>query len=120
MRTVLSIIVILCSVSAVAAGDVPRRHAVDLDAPGAMEAVRAANPSHYDRIAKIIEGVLHQPDPAVARWAEVNFNARDVTYAPVVMTSHPPKRRLSFILDDTRYETVVLLTNIRGAVTPAR
>ena len=120
MRTFLSLMAILCWVSAVAAGDVPRRHTVDLDAPGTIEAVRAANPSHYDRIVKIIEGVLHQPDPTVPRWAEVNFNARDVTYTPVVMTSHPPKRRLSFILDDTRYETVVLLTNIRGTVTPAR
>jgi hypothetical protein len=36
------------------------------------------------------------------------------------MTSHPPKRRLSFALDDTRYEAVVVLTNTSGAVTPAK
>jgi hypothetical protein len=36
------------------------------------------------------------------------------------MTSHPPKRRLSFALDDTRYVTVVTLTNVRGDVVPAR
>jgi hypothetical protein len=50
----------------------------------------------------------------------VNFDARDVMYAPIVMTSHPPKRRLAFALDDTRYELVVVLTNVTGAITPAR
>jgi hypothetical protein len=49
----------------------------------------------------------------------VNFAAADVTYRPVVMTSHPPKRRLAFALDDTRYEVVVVLTNATGTIAPA-
>jgi len=35
------------------------------------------------------------------------------------MTSLPPKRRLSFALDDTRYTVVVILTR-DGKVTPLR
>jgi hypothetical protein len=85
-----------------------------------MERVRAANPPHFDKIVKIIEGVTLQPDSAVPRWLRVNFDARDVGYIPVVMTSHPPKRRLSFALDDTRYDVVVVLTKSGGAVTPAQ
>ena len=38
-----------------------------------------------------------------------NFTARGVDYAPIEMTSYPPKRRLSFALDDTRYSIVVTL-----------
>ena len=68
---------------------------------------------------KIIEGVTQQADSAVPRWLRVNFDARDVGYRPIVMTSHPPKRRLAFALDDTRYEAVVVLTNASGAVIPA-
>ena len=67
-----------------------------------------------------MDGVIRQPDATVPRWITVNFNGRDVDYAPVVMTSHPPKRRLSFALDDTRYVTIVTLTNVRGEIVPAR
>ena len=48
-----------------------------------------------------------------------NFNARDVNYAPIEMTSYPPKRRLAFALDDTRYVIVVTLAR-DGRITPLR
>jgi hypothetical protein len=122
MRTILTVasLVLTCVATMATAADIGLRRTLDLDAPGAMERVRAANPAHFDKIVKIIEGVTQQPDSAVPRWLRVNFDARDVGYRPIVMTSHPPKRRLSFALDDTRYETVVVLTNTTGTVTPAR
>ena len=107
-------------VAVAAAGDIALRRTVDLDAPGAMEHLRATNPSHFDKIVKIVEGVVRQTDSAVPRWLRVNFDARDVAYRPVVMTSYPPKRRLAFALDDTRYEVVVVLTNATGVITPAK
>jgi hypothetical protein len=85
-----------------------------------MERVCLTNPTHFDKIVKIVEGVVQQADSAVPRWLLVNFGASDVAYRPVVMTSHPPKRRLAFALDDTRYEIVVVLTNATGAITPAK
>ena len=111
---------VLISVAIAAAADIGRRRTVDLDAAGAMERVRVANPAHFDKIVKILEGVTQQPDSVVPHWLRVNFDGRDVSYAPIVMTSRPPKRRLSFALDDTRYEVVVVLTKWGGAVTPAR
>jgi hypothetical protein len=39
---------------------------------------------------------------------------------PVVLTSHPPKRRLSFALDTTHYEAIIVLTNVRGQIVPLR
>ena len=121
MRTILTVAsLVLTWIAIAAAADIGLRRTVDLDAPGAMERVRAANPIHLDKIVKIIEGVAQQPDSTVPRWLRVNFDARDVGYTPIVMTSHPPKRRLSFALDDTRYEVVVVLTKWGGAVTPAK
>jgi hypothetical protein len=119
MRAILTVAsLVLTSVAAASGADTGLRRTVDLDAPGAIDRVRAANPAHVDKIVKIIEGVRQQPDSGVPRWLRVNFDAREVGYAPIVMTSHPPKRRLSFALDDTRYEVVVILTNAAGVVTP--
>ena len=121
MRTILTLAsVVFIWVAIATAADIGLRRTVDLDAPGAMERVGAVNPAHLDKIVKIIEGVTEQPDSAVRRWLQVNFDAQDVGYTPIVMTSHPPKRRLSFALDDTRYEVVVVLTKWGGAVTPAK
>jgi hypothetical protein len=95
------------------------RH-VDLNESGAFEAVARSNPAHYEKIRRILDGILQQPEASVPRWIQVNFDGRDVTYAPVVLTSHPPKRRLSFALDATRYEAIIVLTNVRGDIVPLR
>jgi hypothetical protein len=103
-----------------AADELPSRHAVDLDEPGVLAALQNSNPTHYDKIRKILEGVLQQSDARVPRWMQVTFNALDVKYVPIVLTSHPAKRRLSFSLDATRYEVIVVLTNVRGDIIPAK
>jgi len=43
-----------------------------------------------------------------------------VSYAPIVLTSHPAQRRLSFALEDTRYVAVIVLTNLQGVIVPLR
>jgi hypothetical protein len=104
---------------AVTSTTAPARH-VDLNEAGALEALRQSNPAHYEKIRRILEGILQQPETRVPRWLQVNFDARDVAYAPIVLTSHPPKRRLSFALDATRYEAIIVLTNVRGDIVPLR
>ena len=93
---------------------------VDLNESGALEAVARSNLAHYEKIRRILTGILQQPEASVPRWIQANFDGRDVTYAPVVLTSHPPKRRLSFALDATRYEAIIVLTNVRGDIVPLR
>jgi hypothetical protein len=96
MKTFITVaLLVLTWVTIATAADSGLRRTVDLDAPGAIERVRAESPAHLQKIVKIIEGVTQQ-------------------------TSHPPKRRLSFALHDTRYEVVVVLTKSGGAVTPAK
>ena len=101
------------------AGDVPSRRPIDLDATGALEALQQSNPTHFEKVRQIISGVVWQPDAKVPGWILANFNARDVSYAPIEMTSYPPKRRLAFALDDTRYTVVVTLAR-DGKVSPLR
>lgn len=104
----------------VAAGDATPRRTANLNNPGALEALQQSDPTHYDKVRKILDGILQQPDAAVPRWIQTNFDARNVSYVPILMTSDPPKRRLSFALDDTRYEAVVTLTNVRAEIVPLK
>ena len=93
---------------------------IDLDQPGALQALEQTNPAHYAKVRLILQGVTRNPDSDVPRWVRVGFDARDVSYIPVVLTSHPPKRRLSFALDDTRYEAVIVLSHLRGDIVPLK
>jgi hypothetical protein len=102
-----------------AAGGAPRR-TVDLDAPGVVDDLRHSRPTHFEAVRQILRGVRHRSDAEVPRWMEVNFGARDVSYVPISLTSHPPRRRLAFALDDTWYETVITLTHVRLEVVPLR
>ena len=93
---------------------------VDLDAPGVLEALEQTNPAHYGIVRTILAEVFLRPDIEVPRWLRASFNAQGVDYRPIVLTSHPPKRRLSFTLDDTRYVAVIVLTNVNGTIVPLK
>jgi hypothetical protein len=107
--------------TAIAAADdaIPSR-TINLNQPGALEALQHSNPMHYEKVRKIMEGIFQRPETAVPDWIQTNFDARNVRYAPILLTSDPPKRRLSFALDDTRYEAVVTLTNVRAEIVPLK
>lgn len=98
----------------------PSGRVVDLNEPGVLETLQGSNPVHYGKIRRILEDVLKYPDAGVPRWMQTTFNAQNVKYIPIVLTSHPPKRQLSFSLDSARYEVVIVLTNVRGDIVPAR
>ena len=104
----------------VAAGDASPTRTVDLNTPDSLEALQQSNPTHYKKVRKILDGILQQPDAAVPRWIQTNFDARNVSYVPILMTSFPPKRRLSFALDETRYEAVITLTNVGAEIVPLK
>jgi hypothetical protein len=107
-------LVLLCGAPA-AAGPT-----IDLDRPGALAALEQANPAHHAKVRLILAGASRNPDSDVPRWMRVGFDAHDVSYAPIVLTSHPAKRRLSFALDDTRYVAVIVLTHLRGDIVPLK
>ena len=77
---------------------------VDLDRPGAIEALARHNPAHHAKIERIVADVQRKPPEAVARWMKAEFGAEQVSFPPLLMTSDPARRSLSFTLDDTRYE----------------
>jgi hypothetical protein len=101
-------------------GGVTAGPTIDLNEPGAFETLQCSNSVHFEKIQKILAGLHRQPEPAVPRWLQGSFDARDVSYLPILMVTGPPKRRLSFTLDVTRYEIVRTLDTMRGSIVPAR
>ena len=66
---------------------------VSLNAPGAMERIKAANPAHYEAIQGIVAGLARNPHATDPRW---------------------------FTLDGTRYQGRVTLDSGRVYLVPTR
>jgi hypothetical protein len=98
------------------------RGPIDLDVPGNLEAVARANPDHFAKIQRILDEVPQHPPAAdsVAQWMRTEFQARNIQYTDIVMTSLPPKKRLAFSLDNTSYVKVVTLTGWRSKGKPLK
>ena len=93
---------------------------IDLIVPGNLEAVDRNHPDHFAKIQRILAEVPRQPpnEHAVATWMRTQFDARDIRYTDLVMTSLPPKKRLAFSLDDTGYVAVVTLAGWKAEALP--
>lgn len=116
MRRVLALVgVVLWSVSSASAAPFVAVTSFDLNRSGVLERLRTSNPAHYEKIAKILDGLTQRPYDDVPRWINASFDAKYVNYSPVLMTSYPAQRDLTFTLDFTRYRARITLTS-RGAV----
>jgi hypothetical protein len=119
MRTLALIILVSLGV-----GPVPfafgQSRIVNLDVAGAMDALARDKPEHYRKVREIMAEVQKQPDFEVSRWMRTRFDARDVNYAPLLLVTDPPKRRLSFTIDEVRYHSTLTLTNWKPRPIPAK
>src|SRR5262249_57233733 len=105
-------IIVVFWIAVVVAGEFNSARTINLNKPGALEKLQQSNPTHYDKVRKILDGILQQSDADVPRWIQTSFDARNVSYAPILMTTRPPKRRLSFALDETPYKAALTPTQI--------
>ena len=84
---------------------------INLNQPGVLKMLQQENPEHYRKIREILAGLDNQRESKVPYWIQTEFNARDVLYGPVLLTSLPPKKHISFTLDNTHYEALLTLTD---------
>jgi len=74
--------------------------------------LRAANPVHYARAQKILAAANQLCRPTTGKVEYAKFDAKNIScIRSLIKTSNPPKRELSFRLDDTRYIALVTLTD---------
>ena len=81
---------------------------VDLNAPGVLETLRAENPGHYAKVYAILTATEARPASEIREWISTRFDASDVDAAPLWHVSDPPKIKVSFTLDRTRYTAMVV------------
>lgn len=115
----LLVVVLVAFAASASAGPDGASRPVDLDRPGAIEALKDRNPMHHDKIQRILQGAQRLPLPSIRGWIQAQFGATDVFPPLAIKTSFPPKARLSFILDEVRYNATVTLVGAEGKVVPA-
>ena len=87
--------------------------AVDLRDAAALERLRESNPAHFATIRQILAGLAERPERVEGDWLQATFDAHEVELSRLVLkTSHPPRQRLSFMLDDTRYTLHVVRSDL--------
>jgi hypothetical protein len=93
---------------------------VYLDGPASLARLKETDPAHYPRVQQILAAadVLCAPGPATVHDAGRPSGAR--CEAMLLRTSYPPKRQISFTLDDTHYVALVVLTQDIPQLIPAR
>jgi hypothetical protein len=81
---------------------------VDLNSPGALDALRMENPRHFAKVQAILAAAEAQPSTDIGKWIQTRFDASNIDAAPLWHVSDPPKIRLSFTLDQTRYTAMIV------------
>jgi hypothetical protein len=84
---------------------------VNLDTPGAFDALKRDNPDHYRRatgIIQVAESEVCQPK-RFAEIVRVQFAADKAGCAALIKTSYPAKFDLGFTLDSIRYSYTATL-----------
>ncbi|MGO9572027.1 MAG: hypothetical protein ACLP5H_31280 [Desulfomonilaceae bacterium] len=124
-RFLMTAFIALLGVAGANAGDNWARHTVDLDEPGALEALQRDNPAHYEEIHKIMDDLSWKPDSEIPGWIQTHSKVRNFSYTSfrdgsVLLTSYPPKKGLSFTLDGTLYRTLVTMVHVDTKIVPVR
>jgi hypothetical protein len=85
---------------------------VYLDDAASLAELRAANPVHYARAQKILAAANQLCRPTAGEVEYAKFDAKNIScLRSLIKTSNPPKRQISFRLDDTQYIALVTLTD---------
>ena len=118
MRTLIGVAIIAFAACGWAS---PPKHFVDLDRPGALDAIERDNPEHYRKIVEILRISQAEPCETLPMILKAQFDA-DITGCKtfLLMTSEPPKRHVSFTLGDTDYATNAVQTKLGGHLIPAK
>ena len=81
---------------------------VRLDTLEALNALQRANPRHYAIARKILAAAAEICDADQGKVISMKFDAQYVgCQSSLWMESNPPKRWLSFVIDDTSYSALV-------------
>jgi len=120
------ILVVLCSIAlqAFAADRTIVLAVIDLDRPGALEALKRDNPKHYDAVMKRVDEVqtVEYSDSGLRNltmfW-QPDF-LETAPYGNLVKPSDPAQARITVMVDMQPYRITVHYTKNPATIVPAR
>lgn len=93
---------------------------VDLDSPGALARLRAERPEQFSRVMELLRDAERMPENKVEGWIRTRYNADSVHLGDMLLVSYPPKRRLSFSLEEVSYRATIVVSLPPAVIVPAR
>ncbi len=93
---------------------------IHIDDASDLALIKVTRPEHYRKIQKILADIQDQSEGKVGKWLQTTFDAREISYKPLLLVTAPPQRRLSFRLDDARYAGVIIMTADAPLMSQAR
>lgn len=103
---------VMACTSAAAAADTAPPKVMYLDGASSLARLRATNPTHFALAQRIISAANQLCRPGPDEVLPARLHARDFSCARMLLkTSNPPKREITFRLDDTRYIALVVVTD---------
>lgn len=98
---------------------VPLKHR-RLDSQDELDHLRTSNPQHYAIARKILAAANEICDAQKGKPMRMRFDAQELRCTSAFwLTSNPPKRMLSFKIDDTVYSALVEVRNLGAKLRPA-
>jgi hypothetical protein len=100
---------LLALVSLAAAAATLEVKTVDLDKPGALDALARDRPAHYRKVMEEIEKAqaIHVDPVPVTRDARMDERSKDAT---IILPSDPAKKRISVFVDLIEYRVTAHMT----------
>jgi hypothetical protein len=84
-----------------------------------LEELKKSKPRHYAQAMRVMNASDSLCAPgAMQTWKVLNLPPSHCT-GEILKTSHPPKRQITFFVDDIRYIVLVTLKDSRPAFQPA-
>ena len=93
---------------------------VDLDSPQALARLRSERPAHYEKVTALLRDAEQMPERQLEGWIRARYDAEAVQLGRMLLVSHPPKRRLSFSLEEVAYRATIVVALPPAGIVPAR
>ena len=107
------------AVACYASDTAPAGQTVHLFTPADLEKLHSTNPDHWWRAEKLIAAANQYCPVGTPKTQSADLRSNQVNCGHFDMTSNPPKREITFILDGTRYVALVTLTASPAKPVPA-
>jgi hypothetical protein len=121
MRTQIAMLTVAALLAATADADVGReRRVVYLNGPEAMAELEKSNPRHFEIAKKILAAGPELCDVGAPRVYQAYMGAEEISCSGFLLrTSNPPKKQISFELEDATYIALVEV-KVDATVVPAK